>query len=60
MSYKIDIYSPVDAATQNINLKAVYLVLTSDFGITNYLSANISNSRNLSLASGGLQSDALS
>lgn len=50
MSYKLDVYSPVEASTQNINLSALYLVLTSDFSVTNYLAANVSNSRNLSLS----------
>lgn len=58
-SYRLDVYSPVEASTQNINLNALHLVLTSDFGLTNYLAANVSNSRNLTLVSGGLQSDRL-
>ena len=57
MSFKIDVYSPVNATTQNINLNVIYLVVTSDFPLTNYLSANVSSSRDLNLVAGGLYSD---
>lgn len=41
-SYKIDIYAPSNS-TSNINLKVVYLVITSDFALDVYHSVNTTN-----------------
>lgn len=53
-SFKLDIYSPSNTTTQNVNLKVIFLVITSDFNIDKYHSANVTNSQELDLTKGGL------
>lgn len=43
-SYKIDVYSPSNTTTQNVNLKILFLVLTSDWSLDRFHSANVTNS----------------
>jgi hypothetical protein len=55
-SFKLDLYTPSNSSSANINLKVVYLVITSDFAIDRYQSVNVTNNRDLNLAKGGLYS----
>jgi len=43
-SYKIDVFSPSNSTTQNVNLKVLFLVVTSDSTLERFHSANVTNS----------------
>jgi hypothetical protein len=55
-SYKLDVYSPSNSTTSNVNLKVVYLVIDSDQALDRYQSVNVTISRELNLGNGGLYS----
>jgi len=43
-SYKLDVFSPSNTTTQNVNLKVLFLVITSDFVLDRHHSVNVTNS----------------
>ncbi len=43
-SYKLDVFSPSNTTTQNVNLKVLFLVITSDFALDRFHSVNVTNS----------------
>ncbi len=55
-SFRIDVFSPSNTTTSNINLKVFFLVITSDFALDRHHSVNVTNSRDLDLGRGGLYS----
>ena len=58
-SFRIDVFSPSNTTTSNINLKVFFLVIQSDFSIDRFHSVNVSNSRDLdfSRTGNGVHSD---
>ncbi len=43
-SYKLDVFSPSNTTTQNVNLKVLFLVITSDFTLDRFHSVNVTTS----------------